>query len=95
MRFWLNYQLLLKCLATPAVLILILAFLLTGQNPPRSTAAQVTLRYMGTAAWEITDGNTIILIDPYLSRRTARSRPDGLRFRELRKINGHSMDGQT
>jgi len=68
MRFWLNYQLLLKCLATPAVLILILAFLLTGQNPPRSTAAQVTLRYMGTAAWEITDGNTIILIDPYLSR---------------------------
>ncbi|MBX2871525.1 MAG: hypothetical protein KTR30_05480, partial [Saprospiraceae bacterium] len=26
------------------------------------------LRYFGTAGWEITDGTTTILIDPYLSR---------------------------
>jgi len=31
-------------------------------------AAAVTLRYLGTAGWEISDGRTIILIDPYLSR---------------------------
>ena len=32
--------------------------------------AQGTLRlsYMGTAGWEITDGQTVILVDPYLTR---------------------------
>jgi hypothetical protein len=29
---------------------------------------QVVLKYLGTAGWEITDGTTSILIDPYLSR---------------------------
>lgn len=28
----------------------------------------VTLSYLGTAGWEITDGKTVILIDPYLTR---------------------------
>ena len=28
----------------------------------------VQLKYMGTAGWEITDGKTVILIDPFLSR---------------------------
>ena len=28
----------------------------------------VKLSYMGTAGWEITDGQTVILVDPYLSR---------------------------
>jgi L-ascorbate metabolism protein UlaG (beta-lactamase superfamily) len=32
------------------------------------TSSQVTLEYMGTAAWKISDGTTVILIDPYLSR---------------------------
>jgi hypothetical protein len=31
---------------------------------------QVVLKYLGTAGWEITDGTTSILIDPYLSRST-------------------------
>lgn len=29
---------------------------------------QVTLKWLGTAGWEIGDGTTVILIDPYLSR---------------------------
>ena len=33
-----------------------------------SATVQVTLTYLGTAGWEITDGTTIVLIDPYLSR---------------------------
>ncbi len=37
------------------------------QAPP-AKKPQVTLTYMGTAAWEISDGKTVILIDPYLSR---------------------------
>jgi len=36
------------------------------------TAAQapssVRLKYLGTAGWEISDGRTVALIDPYLSR---------------------------
>ena len=29
---------------------------------------QVVLKYLGTAGWEITNGTTTILVDPYLSR---------------------------
>ena len=28
----------------------------------------VTLSYLGTAGWELTDGKTVVLIDPYLTR---------------------------
>ena len=42
---------------------------LEAQNsPPAPSSNHVTLTYMGTAGWEITDGNTVILLDPYLSR---------------------------
>ncbi len=34
---------------------------------PASTSP-VRLRYLGNFGWEITDGTTIVLIDPYLSR---------------------------
>jgi L-ascorbate metabolism protein UlaG (beta-lactamase superfamily) len=40
-----------------------------GQNPAsREKSGQVILRWLGTAGWEISDGTTVILIDPYLSR---------------------------
>src|SRR4029077_11976252 len=37
---------------------------------PRTTqqTGQVSLTYLGAAGWGITDGTTVILIDPYLSR---------------------------
>ncbi len=38
------------------------------QTPSSATKAQTTLEYMGAAGWRITDGTTVILIDPYLSR---------------------------
>ena len=41
---------------------------LAGQIPLAEKNAQVTLQYLGTAGWEISDGTTVILIDPYLSR---------------------------
>ena len=31
-------------------------------------SAKLQLKYLGTAGWEISDGRTTILIDPYLSR---------------------------
>jgi L-ascorbate metabolism protein UlaG (beta-lactamase superfamily) len=55
-----------------AFLILALAlpvYPLGAQNAPTAASnTHVTLTYMGTAGWEITDGNTVILFDPYLSR---------------------------
>jgi L-ascorbate metabolism protein UlaG (beta-lactamase superfamily) len=40
-----------------------------GQNPLRGEKRTlVTLEYMGAAGWRISDGTTVILIDPYLSR---------------------------
>ena len=57
-----------------------------AQNLPRSEkGGQVVLRWLGTAGWEISDGTTVILIDPYISRifgpqppgRTPFARPPG------------------
>ena len=43
---------------------------LAGQKQASSekTGQTVTLRWLGTAGWEISDGTTVILIDPYVSR---------------------------
>jgi L-ascorbate metabolism protein UlaG (beta-lactamase superfamily) len=48
---------------------------------------QVVLKYLGTAGWEITDGTTVILIDPYLSRINGPAPPGG--------GSGHSKAGDT
>ncbi len=44
--------------------------LLAGAMLPGFALAQgeVRLSYLGTAGWEITNGKTVILVDPYLSR---------------------------
>ena len=34
----------------------------------QSERGVVQLKYLGTAGWEITDGRTVVLVDPYLSR---------------------------
>jgi L-ascorbate metabolism protein UlaG (beta-lactamase superfamily) len=40
-----------------------------AQNPPHpEKGAVVTLEYMGAAGWRISDGSTVILVDPYISR---------------------------
>jgi L-ascorbate metabolism protein UlaG (beta-lactamase superfamily) len=38
-----------------------------GVAQPRDPA-RVQLKYLGTAGWEITDGRTVVLIDPFLTR---------------------------
>ena len=58
--------------------IAILVATLTGQNPSVATKnVPVTLRYFGTAGWEISDGTTVILIDPYVSRINGPPPPGG------------------
>jgi L-ascorbate metabolism protein UlaG (beta-lactamase superfamily) len=48
---------------------------------------QLVLKYLGTAGWEISDGTTAILIDPYLSRINGPAPPGG--------GSGHSIAGDT
>jgi L-ascorbate metabolism protein UlaG (beta-lactamase superfamily) len=78
-------------LESPAALLAVAAILvcpLLGQNSPsREKSNSVTLTYLGTAGWEITDGTTTILIDPYLSRINGPPPPGG--------GSGHPMAGDT
>ena len=44
-------------------------------SAPPVSPAKVTLTWLGTAGWEVSDGNIIILVDPYLSRIRGPRRP--------------------
>jgi L-ascorbate metabolism protein UlaG (beta-lactamase superfamily) len=51
---------------------------LGGQPEPNARKpAPVTLKYLGTAGWAITDATTTILIDPYVSRIRGPAPPGG------------------
>jgi L-ascorbate metabolism protein UlaG (beta-lactamase superfamily) len=49
---------------------------------PRTTSdtGKITLKYLGTAGWEITDGKVVILVDPYITRlrRNYSPNPDSI-----------------
>jgi L-ascorbate metabolism protein UlaG (beta-lactamase superfamily) len=65
---------LLACVA----LIFVLTGSLMGQSPSdQAKNGPVTLRYLGAAGWEISDGTTVILIDPYVSRINGPPPPGG------------------
>jgi hypothetical protein len=53
-------------------LLLIFSLFATGASAQQPLAAaksaHVTLTYLGTAGWQISDDGTVILVDPYLSR---------------------------
>jgi L-ascorbate metabolism protein UlaG (beta-lactamase superfamily) len=57
--------------------MLILTFLIGALAVPATTSRPVVLRYLGTAGWEISDGNVVILVDPYLSRIKGPPPPGG------------------
>jgi L-ascorbate metabolism protein UlaG (beta-lactamase superfamily) len=73
------------------VCVLFMATVLSGLAAQDQSSAgrsnQVVLKYLGTAGWEITDGTTVILIDPYLSRINGPAPPGG--------GSGHSISGDT
>ena len=55
-------------------------------------AAPVTLEYMGTAGWRMISGQTIILIDPYLTRAKSPSPNDAVALDDPRPIvNANSV----
>jgi L-ascorbate metabolism protein UlaG (beta-lactamase superfamily) len=52
-----------------AILVVAAAVTVAAAQRPESPApSRVTLKYLGTAGWEISDGRTTLLVDPYLSR---------------------------
>ena len=61
-----------KIASSIAVLILLCATMVHAQTgagyAAEPSSGAVRARYLGVAGWEITDGKTHILIDPYLSR---------------------------
>ena len=58
---------------------------LAAQNQPNAgKSSPVILKYLGAAGWEVSDGTTSILIDPYLSRINGPAPP-----------GGHPMAGDT
>lgn len=71
-------------------LVFAVAALAASNDQDQSGAGKnnrVTLKYLGTAGWEITDETIVILIDPYLSRINGPATPGG--------GTGHSMAGDT
>ena len=54
---------------------------------------EVRLSYLGTAGWEITDGKTVILVDPYLSRLKLPTPNDGVLADDSRPLFGWDSIG--
>lgn len=59
----------MRNLVTRAIVLFVLApCSLAQQQTMGRKPAEVVLRYLGTAGWQITNGNVVLLIDPYFSR---------------------------
>ena len=70
------------------IFVLTALALLSGQDQSSAGKSnQVVLKYLGAAGWEITDGTTVILVDPYVSRINGPAPPGG--------GTGRSMPGDT
>lgn len=62
----------------PFALIALCVVSVTGQERPSTKPeAPVTLRYLGTAGWEISNGTVTVLVDPYVSRINGPPPPGG------------------
>src|ERR1700679_3186243 len=74
---------------TSVVTHVVLALLWTASV---AQAQPVQLTYLGTAGWQITTGQTVILIDPYLTRAKANSPNDAVSPSDTRHlVTGNSI----
>jgi L-ascorbate metabolism protein UlaG (beta-lactamase superfamily) len=76
-------------------LLQVMFLLLFGGLVPGIAGAQgeVRLSYLGTAGWEITDGKTVILVDPYLSRLKLPTPNDAVLPDDSRPLFGWDSSG--
>ena len=59
----------MRCVIASFLVIAAITGTSAGQDSPNPHKnGQATLKWLGTAGWEISDGATVILIDPYISR---------------------------
>jgi L-ascorbate metabolism protein UlaG (beta-lactamase superfamily) len=58
-----------------------------GFHANANPQTEVTLKYLGTAGWEISDGTRVILLDPYVSRINGPAPPGG--------GSGHAIAGDS
>jgi hypothetical protein len=62
-----------------AALLLVTAFGVerapAAESEPPGPLPEVAVTWLGTAGWQVSQGNTVILIDPYLSRIRAPAPP--------------------
>ena len=65
------------CLTCFAFMLAALVASLSQNQENAVKPNQVVLKYLGTAGWEITNGTTTILVDPYLSRINGPAPPGG------------------
>ena len=70
---------------TRSILLLFAAATLSAAQRSEAPAARVILKYLGTAGWEISDGRTTLLVDPYLSRLNMTSPNDDVLPGDTRK----------
>jgi L-ascorbate metabolism protein UlaG (beta-lactamase superfamily) len=65
-----------KCIAA---LLLVMAFGIesasTAERDPPGPLPEVAVTWLGNAGWQVSEGNTVILVDPYLSRIRAPAPP--------------------
>lgn len=65
-----------KCIAA---LLLVMAFGVEGassaERDPPGALPEVAVTWLGNAGWQVSEGNTVILVDPYLSRIRAPAPP--------------------
>jgi L-ascorbate metabolism protein UlaG (beta-lactamase superfamily) len=57
-----------------------------GLSPLPAPASDVQLKYLGTAGWEVSDGTSVVLIDPYLSRLKRSTPNDGILATDSRRL---------
>src|SRR5271165_5658514 len=68
----------LRSILAGVAIITVLVGIVAGQSGSSADKkVSVTLRYLGTAGWEISDGTVVILIDPYVSRINGPPPPGG------------------
>jgi L-ascorbate metabolism protein UlaG (beta-lactamase superfamily) len=54
------------------------AISLAQQTPVSSKQSQVTLTYLGTSGWQITNGKVVLLVDPYFTRMRGKASAPGM-----------------
>jgi len=77
------------------IVALVLAVSIATGWAAAQAPSSVRLKYLGTAGWEISDGQTVVLIDPYLSRLRMTTPNDDVRPGDPRPLFARDAAAQS